>query len=171
MVLTWVEIRIAAPSGTTFAVKVDTEDLPLMKRYSWRIDETSSTRPYVTRSDNRGEVHTVRLHRQLMSASRGEQVDHINRDTMDNRKANLRLCSASQNQANRSDSRGTSRYKGVSRCRRTEKWQAHIRVNRKSIALGRFDDEKRAAVAYDEAARTHFGEFACLNLGDSSDTD
>lgn len=108
-----------------------------------------------------------RLHRYLLGAKVGEMVDHINGDKLDNRRANLRIATNSQNQANRRANRGTSKFKGVCRQRRpTSKdvWVARIVVEGRQMHLGSFDAEIDAARAYDAAATKFFGQFAHPNF-------
>lgn len=105
----------------------------------------------------RGQV----MHRLLLPTP--GQVDHINGDSLDNRRANLRPASPSQNAANRkarSDSK--SGYKGLHRVGR--KWQVSLTVHGRFVQVGMFRDKEEAARAYDAAALEHFGEFARLNF-------
>ena len=102
-------------------------------------------------------------HRVIMGASPEQDVDHINRDKLDNRRANLRFATASQGNANRVNARNTSGYRGVRWHKGNGRWFAAICVNRKHIHIGAFRDPRRAALAYDLAAYLHFGEFAQLN--------
>lgn len=109
-----------------------------------------------------------RAHRVIWALVHGEwpeEVDHINRDNTDNRLCNLRRCSHKQNLYNQSSTHGsTSRFLGVHWDRARGNWAAKISVAGKTIHLGRFHDELKAAAAYDKAAAHHFGEFANLNL-------
>jgi hypothetical protein len=90
-------------------------------------------------------------------------VDHINGDTLDNRRANLRVCTKSENNRNRRKLHPTtSRFKGV--YKNTKPWIALIECNGKQFVLGRFASEEEAALAYDKAAKEHFGSFARLNF-------
>jgi hypothetical protein len=109
------------------------------------------------------------MHRVIMDANAGMEVDHekhrpLPEKVVDNRKANLRVCTTQQNQANRRPNRGcTSAFKGVSLLKREGKWRAQITVDGRNRYLGRFTDEFAAARAYDAAALEHFGEFAHTN--------
>ena len=123
--------------------------------------------PYASRHDNDDHGRVVLLHRLVTGAKKGESVDHINHDTLLNIRANLRICTSSQNIGNsRATTRGTSIYKGVSWHKATQKYRAVIMFHRKYIYLGLFVNEVDAALVYDKAARELFKEFACLNFPD-----
>jgi len=100
-----------------------------------------------------------------MNAPKGCLVDHINGDGLDNRRANLRLATPSQNNCNKPGFNKSSKYKGVSRTDLKKKqWRAVIHYNNEMIHLGRFCNEVAAAKAYDKAAKKYHGEFAYLNF-------
>jgi len=107
------------------------------------------------------------MHRLIMGVTdRRVWTDHINHDGLDNRRANLRVCTNRQNQRNQR-AQGvpkTSRYKGVWFSTREHCWTAQIAVGDNRIHLGYFTSEESAAVAYDNAARKYFGEFAQTNF-------
>lgn len=105
----------------------------------------------------------VLMHRQILSMPIGDQrlADHANRNTLDNRRSNLRVCSKAQNNCNTKSRAGSSVFRGVQRVGR--KWRASIGWNGNKIYLGHFDSEKRAAKSYNEAAKRLHGEFAHLN--------
>lgn len=101
------------------------------------------------------------LHRLIMSTPTGVQVDHINNDRADNRRANLRHCNQSENNANsllRTDN--TSGVRGVSWDRFREKWVAQVWKNRKIIFRKRFDTKEEAIKAYRLNKERLYGEFA-----------
>ncbi len=101
------------------------------------------------------------MHRVILKAPGGLDVDHINGDGLDNRRINLRVCTRSQNLANQgTQARNLSGCKGVSWDKRTGRWITFISVNSKNHNLGRFDDLQTARAAYQAAAVRHFGEFA-----------
>jgi hypothetical protein len=103
----------------------------------------------------------VRLQRFLLGLPAGDprQVDHANCDPLDNRRANLRVCTPAENVRNRRRTKAnTSGFKGVSRTRWG--WRAEIRVDRKLIFLGHHKTPEAAHAAYWAAAQKHFGEFA-----------
>lgn len=114
------------------------------------------------------------LHRYLMCPSKNLVVDHINRNSLDNQRRNLRIVSQGFNIQNRLKLRSnTSGYKGVSRHSNqlTYPWRAKIDFNHKQIYLGVFKDIKDAAKAYDTAALKYYGTNAVLNFPENSSED
>ena len=99
----------------------------------------------------------------IMNAQKGQEVDHRDHNTLDNRRENIRICTHAENMMNRQKGSG-SKPKGVSEFKRTEKLRARIKVKGKDIHLGYFDNEDDAALAYNVAALKYHGEFACLNI-------
>lgn len=115
---------------------------------------------YYARRYDRGR--NVYLHRFILEAPAGMQVDHKDGDGLNCQRANLRLASSTQNGQNRSR-RKASAFKGVT-SRGKLGYQARITVNGESVSVGYFATAGDAALAYDRAAREHFGEFARLNF-------
>ena len=108
------------------------------------------------------------MHSAVNKTPPGLQTDHINRNPLDNRKCNLRICTQKQNIQNTQKRRNTkSIYKGVTfqRYNRSECgfWRAYINKNSKRIHLGVFASEIKAGMAYNVAATMLFGTYACLN--------
>ena len=107
------------------------------------------------------------MHREIMKAPKGVMVDHVDRDGLNNRKRNLRLCSRRENSYNRrGNSRGSSQYKGVFWHKVCGKWEARITYNGNADYLGLYENERDAARAYDERAKELYGDFAYLNIRD-----
>jgi len=93
-------------------------------------------------------------------AKPGEIVDHINGDTLDNRKQNLRIATPLQNARNKKRAKNnTSGFKGVEWDPRRSKWRAAIVVQGRRRHLGHFDDAREASKRYEEAAKNIFGQF------------
>jgi hypothetical protein len=155
-------------SGGMVYAKISPADAPvvLLYKWSWTRGNDRAAHTYVRTNVRDGlRWRQVKLHRLLLDAPPGTHVDHINHDTLDNRRENLRVVTAQQNQANsRKIITGDSCFKGVCWHKQSNKWRAYIAVNRRQISLGLFDDEVMAAQAYDRAARERFGEYANLNL-------
>lgn len=92
-------------------------------------------------------------------------VDHINHNSLDNRRENLRSATRTQNMANIALRRGNrAGFKGVNFHKQTKKWHARISLDHKTLSLGVHVSPEDAARAYDVAARQLFGEYACLNF-------
>jgi hypothetical protein len=137
---------------------IDTTDYPMIQHSTWGLI-MSGHKLYVWARIG-GKV--TRMHRLLMSAPSGIEVDHVNGDTFDNRRSsNLRLCTHHQNAMNRSKNIGREGFKGV--YPRAHKHVAAIKLNAKNIYLGIFSNPIDAALAYNAAAIKYHGEFARLN--------
>lgn len=155
-------------SSNGFDILVDDEDFESLSVYSWFAEARKGKVVTVKRSTrvNNKKVG-IYLHRHITNAPRGMFVDHINRNPLDNRKANLRVVQEGENQKNRGPDNRTkkksSQFRGVSWNKKDKRWIASIRVNKKNIHLGCFTDETLAAEIYNKAATIHFGEFAYLN--------
>ncbi len=141
-----------------FAI-VDADDYEYLSQYKWHV-KIKGNRRYAYRTQG-GKC--IAMHRQILNAPPGMHCDHINHDGLDNRRANLRLCTPQQNACNRKPLERTSRYKGVFWCYEKKRWRAEIRHNGRLIHIGYFDYEADAAIAYDDYAAELFGEFAWLN--------
>lgn len=144
-------------------VIVDDEDYKSLASYRWFY-----ALGYAVRSGDvhNGELKQIRMHRVISRAKGKEQVDHINRDTLDNRRSNLRICTPSQNAMNRKAKSGnTIGFKGVRMRKEALKkpFTAQIKFDGRLVHLGFFETSIEAAKAYNEAAIKHFGDFANLN--------
>lgn len=132
------------------------------------------TRPWYALEEPSGPVYAVRtessprrmvwLHREICRPRVGLDVDHVDNNGLNNRRANLREATRSQNLANRPKSRGRGRFKGVYWDQSRGKWQAMLRVNGSNRHLGRFSNELDAARAYNAAAIAAWGAFANVNI-------
>lgn len=152
-----VEIPIA---GSPNPAIVDSADLNRLTPFAWHLCGGYAK----TRCTVNGRRLYIYMHRLVLGAESGTQVDHINRDRLDNRRSNLRLASHVQQCGNVGMSRNnTSGFKGVHQAR-SGRWVARIGIDHRNVCLGTFDDPAEAARAYDSAARERFGEFACTNF-------
>jgi AP2 domain/HNH endonuclease len=147
--------------------EIDDNMFEFIKRFKW-ISSIIGENIYIT-TNIRGK--TIYLHRMLMIAQQGETIDHIDRNTLNNKLHNLRISTLSQNAANRESKakNKSSKYRGVIRDKERNKWMTTINKDGKHFHLGRFNDEIDAAKAYDKKAVEFWGEFAYLNFPGDKD--
>lgn len=158
--------EIALTKGMT--ALVDDEDFEWLNQNKWYAND-AGRHVYAARhlwDHATKKKRRLYMHRAILDAPAHLQADHINHNGLDNRRANLRLCTMAQNQANSRKRRShtSSRFKGVSWHKATRNWRAAIKIGRHSKTLGYFEDEVEAAHVYDVRAREAFGEFAKLNF-------
>lgn len=140
---------------------VDAADYEWLMQWKWCVNHHKHT----TYAKRGAAGATVMMHRFILSATKGITVDHINHNGLDNRRANLRLATYSENLRNtRSVFGSSSKYLGVSFDKTRGKWRANIMLGGTKKQIGRFDREADAAAAYDEAAIRHYGAFANPNF-------
>ncbi len=152
---------------------VDDEDFPILHVHKWRCVCHERTFYAITNINHK----TTYMHRLVMRVPDGQDIDHCNRDGLDNRRANLRFCTQKENEGNKGKQTTpcTSVYRGVTFDPRPKNqrhpWRAQIGISDKHISLGYYATEKEAALAYNQAAPDHFGEFAWLNDISEEDTE
>lgn len=143
---------------------VDDEDYDWLAKHSWCAIRPNGIFYAMRGFHSNGKNVSVYMHRQIMNAKSGVQIDHINRNSLDNRKSNLRFADQTQNNANSGmNSRNTSGFKGVCWNKDRRKWVATISRNNKTVYLGLFKNPEDAASAYDAAAVSLRGHFARTN--------
>lgn len=141
---------------------IDLEDLDKVKKYNWHI-----CNGYVAANE---KVRQFRLHQMILGFPKCN-IDHIDRNPLNNRRSNLRLCNQQQNTANTGlFKNNSSGYKGVSWDKSRSKYMAKIKINGITVNLGRYITAEDAAIAYNNKAKESFGKFARLNnVGDVTD--
>jgi hypothetical protein len=145
---------------------VDDEDFDYLNQWKWYASK-DRYKFYAVRNItiSKGKQKSISMHRLISNNINTKMhTDHLNGNGLDNRKINLRICTHSQNLMNsklRKDS--TSGFKGVTYCKRNNKYASVIKLNRKLIWLGYFIDPIDAARAYNDAALKYHGEFAHIN--------
>jgi len=148
---------------------VDDEDFERLNQYKWcahfqpnRANGGSFNAVRNGKVD--GKFFTVLMHREIVNAPNNKQVDHKDRDSLNNQKSNLRLADHSQNGMNRGlHKNNSSGYKGVYFRKDRDRFMARIKKNGRVISLGCYQTAAEAAHKYNEAAVELFGEFAVAN--------
>jgi len=143
---------------------IDAENVPLVEGYNWQHIGPNRQTNYARRNGlvSRGENTRsgLYMHRVILDAPAGLEVDHIDGNGLNNRRGNLRLATPSQNSCNKGVTKSnTSGYKGVFWEKGRGKWRALIRLNYKLKHLGFFDTPEKAYKAYCEASDKLHGEF------------
>lgn len=140
---------------------VDACDFSELSKYKWY----RSSYGYAVRGKMiGGKQIKIFMHRQIMKAPKNLQIDHINNDKLDNRKANLRICTQAENARNRPrPSNNKSGFKGVIWREHTKGFSASIVRDGKRTYLGYFHTAEDAARAYNRAAIEKHGEFKKFN--------
>lgn len=141
---------------------IDDSDADLVAPYRWCAVRKGVEWPWRAFARVAGRP-ALYMHRLLLNAQPGQQVDHRDGNPLNNRRANLRLCTSAQNNWNRRPLAGKRvPYKGVMAAR--GKWAARIKVYGVRHDLGVYESAEEAAMAYDAAAAVLHGEFAYLNF-------
>ncbi|MBN1804000.1 MAG: hypothetical protein JW837_01995 [Sedimentisphaerales bacterium] len=150
---------------------MDPEDFHALSKYKWQTSKSSKTGGFYAARSTWDKVkkkkRTIKMHRLILDPPHPLVVDHINHNGLDNRKANLRPATKSQNCINKplkKKKNAHSKYIGVTWQKSINKWQAQIRAKGAHRVIGYFDNETDAAHAYDQAARKFHKEFAVLNF-------
>jgi hypothetical protein len=133
--------------NTKQRILIDEEDINYLSSFNWSIGKKG----YVWSKINGKTTYMSRL---IMGCPNRMTVDHINHDTLDNRKENLRICTYSENNYNRRSGsvNAFSKYKGVRKSCIKDKWRAEICYNGKCIYIGDFYTEEYAALMYNKEA-------------------
>lgn len=151
-------------SSSGHMAKVSDEDYENLSAYKWNTLKKKSRIEgrYFTTTVGYKNIY---MHRMIMGAPNGQEIDHINGDPSDNRRENLRVATRSQNCANRRDYKSKSGFRGVHSSRnKSNAWSARITLNGVAKTGGTFRTAEEAARRYDEMAQEAFGAFAILNF-------
>ena len=150
-------------------VIIDSEYWNEIREYRWSLHLSKTTKSgfYIRNTDRRH--NRILLHRLILKLNDPKiLVDHINHNTFDNRKENLRKCNPTESLRNRTkQENNTSGFKGVSWHISKQKWMAYIGLNNKQVYIGLFEDATSAAKAYNKKAIELFGDYAVLNQVES----
>lgn len=142
----------------------DAEDRQFLERFKWHIKKDKKTSYVYTNVKIGGKQTSLSMHR-LICGLVASEIDHINRDGLDNRKENLRFCSSKQNQCNRvrQNSHG---YRGVYLPKNSSNFAFQIQFDGKKYQKSGFATAEAAARAYDEKSKEVHGEFGIRNFAD-----
>lgn len=147
---------------------VDDDDYDWLSQWDWYAGingiGTTVNAVRASRSENSNRPLRVYMHRQILGLQAGDkgEGDHRSGDTLDNRRANLRIVSRIQNSVNRKLlSNNKCGHRGIYWDWGRRKWRARITVNKKVIRLGRYADIEDAIAARIEAEELYFGEYSC----------
>lgn len=149
---------------------VDDDDYEKFSKLKWCVRVHPNGRKVACRAERvkgTDKKKNYQLHREILNCPKGMVVDHINGDTLDNRKSNLRVCTIQENSMNRKNQKSNkfrSKYKGVGWRKDRQTFYGRIYHNGKPIILGHSKDEKECARMYNEKAKELFGEYAKLNV-------
>jgi hypothetical protein len=145
-----------------YAVLIDDDMAERIAQYTWHKEKIGYFSAY-KKGTGRKNLEIITLHRFIARAKKGEIVDHINGDTLDNRRENLRICKQAENAKNKGGIvKGDSGYRCVffdKNKKGDKKYRAYILVNFKKIYLGSFITAEDASAAYENAAKKYFGEY------------
>ncbi len=137
---------------------VDDEDYDRLNQLRWHANWTG--RKWYAHRGNK----PICMHHLILDVDEGMEIDHRNGDGLDNRRQNLRVCTTQQNNFNRTVNKNNKLgIKGVSWHSQTKKFRAQIMCSGERIYIGGFDTAFSADVAYREAEKRYFGEFARIN--------
>jgi hypothetical protein len=141
---------------------VDLVDLPHVSAFNWHALVTATGHAYAMRSSVvSGKRTMVLMHRMLMNPPDGMVIDHINGNGLDNRRANIRICTQNDNMKNQVVHRTNKiGLKGVYLPKDKKRYRATIQVAGQTVHLGFYDTAEEAAAAYRGASKALYGEFA-----------
>ena len=167
-----IELGKSARKHCTLYAVVDDADYLELVEYRWYAKWNKDTRSYYAVRNTRnaeGRPVKVYMHLQILKPTEKYIGDHINHDTLDNRRSNLRELTPTQSTLNRRRRKHTtSQYQGVYWNRRRKKWHSRISKTtggqRRFWHIGYYENEEEAALAYDEAAKALFGKDAYQNF-------
>lgn len=154
------QIPLSGKKGAGMFALVDDADYEELSQYKWHLFSGAYANRNLLQSEE-GQGGML-MHRQILRIPGG--IDHKDGDGLNNTRDNLRPANQSQNNMNAKPRKNsTSQYKGVYWNSYHGKWSAHIHVDGRKVYIGRYATQREAALAYNQAAALHFGEYARLN--------
>lgn len=153
-------------AGDKFICLIDAEDSHILDTFKLALTLKSKHKYYIHGyPKDLGSRHRKLLHRHLLNVPTGSTVDHINGNSLDNRRENIRICNAKLNHLNKGLklNKVTSTYKGVDWVKKDRKWRTRVNKFGKCVHCSYHINEVDAARAYNKNAELHHGEYASLN--------
>ncbi len=146
---------------------VDDDMYEYLNQWKWCVLKTKTNNFYAVRNiyignNYRGKL--IYMHRLIMNTPKDMGTDHINHNSLDNRRKNLRWAHTKQNMRNQIKTHGSSKFKGACWDKQCKKWASSIQIKGKQCYHKNFNSEIDAAIYYDSLARKYYGEFACFNF-------
>lgn len=161
--------KIALTNGQV--ALVDDADYEWITKRRWYASKGRANNKFVAKhstTTREGKKIMFLMHREIMKPPRHLTIDHINGDSLDNRRCNLRFATVTENNRNmfkvKKRTAIFSKYKGVGWNKAMRKWQASIGYDKTRKHLGYYESEDKAAMAYNKAAKIHHRDFANLNI-------
>lgn len=162
-------LLVTRRNGDKYEIQVDIPDLYTLKEigYRWCVKYNKNnkswyahTNMYSTWKNGSVKHKNVRIHTVLLGCEEEEPVDHINHNTLDNRRSNIRTVADENNSRNRKGKNinNKSGYRNVSW--RYNKWIVQLQIDGKNTVLGSFDDVDEAGRFAEEMRKIHYKEFA-----------
>lgn len=152
------------PLTRGYSVKVDDEDYQKLSKFKWHYNNGYACRRLhkkVAYKKYKGEY--IYMHRLIMKHPE-LGVDHVNGDSLDNQRKNLRVADQSDNMCNQHKARHNKYgYKGIYFAKDRKKFAARVTYRKKKHILGYYDTAKEAAISYNEGAIKYHKQFARLN--------
>lgn len=157
------EYGICYASNTGEEILFDLEDYDKIKDYCWYVQYTNKEQSYKRVQGTIKHGQNIKMHRLIMNVPNGFVIDHINRNPLDNRKSNLRICSQGENIRNRKQNKDNKL--GVKGVYQIKNGSYCVRIEHDTIVeyVGLYKTLREAVDAYDTKAKEYFGEFAYLN--------
>lgn len=146
--------------------KINMHHYETIKNFKWSLNSKGYSVTSWTDENGKyqGALHQAIAQLLNWNVPNGYEIDHKDRNPLNNLDNNLRICTTSQNQHNvKLQKRNKSGLKGINWNKRAQKWQVQITVNHKYKYLGSFENKEDAIKTYNQAAILHYGEFAVLN--------
>jgi len=148
---------------------VDDDDYEWLNQYTWHIGKGYAARARWLSDGDGGK--RIMMHRQIMSAQKGEIIDHIDRNRKNNQRSNLRICSYAENARNHKVLKcNKSGVTGVTWNKQNQKWIVIITINKERLYLGLYSSFEEAVNVRKKAEIEYFGEFRAIDLCIDEDT-